>query len=127
MQARTFYWGEAMPSRPLVRSFVVLWWVLGVSLFVMSVRTLMAAITPGPKSNLHLAMLAGVEAAAALLFLVPKTLRIGASGLLFVIAVAWIAHLHDQVRWDFLVYAAAVAFVAIHGSLTGEQWRRAFS
>jgi len=33
-------------------------------------------------------------------------------------------HLHEF-RWDLLIYAAAVLFVAVHGPLTPEQWRRA--
>jgi hypothetical protein len=60
-----------------------------------------------------------------LLFLVPPTLRVGAAGLLFAIAIAWFAHLHDQFRWDLLIYAAAVLFVAVHGPLTAAQWRHA--
>jgi hypothetical protein len=115
-----------MPSRGLIRSFVVLWWALGVSLLVLSVRTLLVALHEGGH-GLHLALLAGVEAAGALLFLLPRTLRMGAAGLLFAIAIAWLAHLHEQFRWDLLVYGAAVLFVAVHGPLTPEQWRRAVS
>jgi len=115
-----------MPPRGLVRSFVILWWVLGASLAVGSVRTLLAALPSGESPNLHLVLLGGVEAAAALLFLVPGTLRIGAAGLLLTIAIAWSVHLHlHQFRWDLLVYAAAVLFVSVHGPLTREQWRAA--
>jgi hypothetical protein len=114
-----------MPARALIRSFVVLWWVLGVSLLVLSVRTLLSALHEGGGHGVHLAVLAGIEATAALLFLLPRTLRLGAAGLLFAITIAWLAHLHDQFRWDLMVYAAAVLFVAVHGPLTTEQWRRA--
>lgn len=113
-----------MPSRGLIRSFVVLWWVLGVSILVLSIRTLLVALRGGGH-GLHLALLAGIEAAAALLFLLPPTQRLGAAGLLLTLAIAWLAHLHDQFRWDLLIYAAAVLFVAVHGPLTSEQWRRA--
>lgn len=114
-----------MPPRGLIRSFVVLWWALGVSLAVLSVRTLLFALHGGGEHAVHLALLAGIEAAAAVLFLVPPTLRVGAAGLLFTLAIASLAHLHDGFRWDLLVYAAAVLFVAVHGPLTSEQWRRA--
>jgi len=117
-----------VPSRGLVRSFVILWLVLGISLLVGSARTLLAALAPGEGRNAHLALLGGVEAAAALLFLVPPTLRVGAAGLLLTIVVAWLVHLHlHQFRWDLLVYAAAVLFVLVHGPLTRDQWKRALT
>ena len=117
-----------MPSRGLIRSFVVLWWALGISLLVLSVRTLLVALQAfhaGDPHGLHLALIGGIEAAGALLFLVPPTLRVGAAGPLFAITIAWLAHLHDQFRWDLLIYAAAVLFVAVHGPLTSAQWRHA--
>jgi len=114
-----------MPSRGLLRSFVLLWWMLGTALFVLSVRTLLTAIHGGDIPSHHVALLAMIEGAAALLFLVPRTLRLGAAALLLTLAVAWAAHLHEHFRWDLLVYASAVLFVATHGPLTGAQWLRA--
>jgi hypothetical protein len=35
--------------------------------------------------------------------------------------------MRHEFRWDLLVYAAAVLFVAVHGSLTGPQWAAARS
>lgn len=70
-----------MAPRGLVRSFVVLWWVLGATLLVLSVRTVIGGLRG--------------------------------------------ADPHPGVRWDFLVYAAAVFFVAVHGPLTAAQWRHA--
>lgn len=116
-----------MPPRGLIRSFVVLWWVLGVSLLVLSLRTLSFALHEGGPGAIHPILIGGIEAAGALLFLVPRTLRVGAAGLLLAIGIAWLMHLHEQFRWDLLVYAAAVLFVAVHGPLTPEQWRRAGS
>lgn len=112
-----------MPPRNLVRSFVLLWWTLGIAIGVMSVRTLQHAVTGGRVLDLHVALLALVELAAALVFLVPRTLRAGAGVLLAVLAVAFLMHAaNHEVRWDFLIYAAAVLFVGVHGPLTKAQW-----
>ena len=117
-----------MPPRRLLRSFLALWWVLGCALLALSVRTVANAFERGRVVDPHMALVGGVEAAAAILFLVPKTLRVGAAGLLLAIAIAWLAHAHSQlVRWDLAIDAAAVLFVAVHGPLTGEQWRRALA
>jgi hypothetical protein len=69
----------------------------------------------GPHAT-HLVLLGGFEAVAALLFLFPRTLRLGAGGLLLSCGVAFVAHAAmGQWRGDLLVYMAAVLFVAIHG------------
>ena len=111
-----------MPSRSLLRAFVLLWWTLGVALLIGSLHTVRGALHAGP-ANPHLALLGGIEAVAAVLFLVPRTLRPGAAGLALTLAVAFLVHvvLH-QFRWDLLVFAAAVLFVAVHGSLSRSQW-----
>lgn len=110
----------------LLRSFLALWWVLGCALLALSLRTVASAFEPGHGVNPHMVLVGGIEAAAAVLFLVPKTLRVGAAGLLFAIAIAWLVHAHTQIlRWDLAIDAAAVLFVAVHGPLTGDQWRRA--
>lgn len=116
-----------MPPKSLVRSFVVLWWTLGVAILVLSVGTLRHALGAAGLAARHVALLAIVEAAAAIVFLVPRALRVGAAGLLVVFAVALLLHAAElQMRWDLLVYAAAVLFVAVHGPLTRDQWRLAF-
>jgi uncharacterized membrane protein YphA (DoxX/SURF4 family) len=115
-----------MPPLRLLRSFLALWWVVGIGLLALSVRTVALAFERGQVVDLHMALIGGVEAAAAILFLVPRTLRAGAAGLLLTIAIAWLAHAHAQVvRWDLAIDAAAVLFVAVHGPLTRDQWRRA--
>jgi hypothetical protein len=63
----------------------------------------------------HLAIVAGAEAAAALLFLVPRTLRLGGVLLLAIFAFAVVVH-GVQHELDLLVYAAGVLFVSVHGS-----------
>jgi hypothetical protein len=65
----------------------------------------------------HLAALGGFEAVAAVLFLAPRTLRLGAGGLLVSCGVAFVAHAAmNEWRGDLLVYIVAVVFVAIHGA-----------
>ena len=40
------------------------------------------------------------------------------------LGIAFLLHtLMGQFRGDLLLYAAAVVFVSVHGSLTGAQWR----
>lgn len=63
----------------------------------------------------HLAILAGIEAIAALLFLYPRTLKIGSVLLLLIFLFAIIVHgIPDEL--ELIVYAAGVIFVTVHGS-----------
>jgi hypothetical protein len=115
-----------VPSRSLLRAFVALWWTVGLVLLAESIRTLQMAL--GPKPYPPLAVLAGLEAASAFLFLFPRTLRLGAAGLLLTLGFAVVAHgFLREARLDLLLYAAAVAFVAVHGRLSGAQWKHAFA
>ena len=97
-----------MPNVNLVRAFVVQWWTIGIVLLYLS-----------------LVVVGAIEAVAAVLFLIPRTLRIGAIGLLLVFAVVLLIHaLQFQFRGDIAIYAAAVLFVAVHGSVP-KVWLRA--
>lgn len=117
-----------MPSRSLVRSFVALWWILGGALLLGSVQTVLAALHGRHGVNPHLVVLGSVEGMAALLFLIPRTLRVGAAGLLLTIAVALVFHFtQHELRWDLVVFGAAVFFVAVHGTLTAAQWKHALA
>jgi uncharacterized membrane protein YphA (DoxX/SURF4 family) len=91
-------------------------------------RSLLAAFVLSTHPDPHLVLLGAVEAVSALLFLIPRTSRWGAAGLLLTLLVAWAAHafLHE-VRWDLLVYAAAVTFVAVHGPLSRDNWKVLFA
>jgi hypothetical protein len=110
-----------MPPRALVRSFVAMWWTLGIALLVLSIRTVASAVAPGAHDP-HAIVIGGLEAVSALLFLVPRTLRIGAAGLLVAIGAAILLHFAGgHFRWDLLMYAAAVQFVAVHGPVTRAQ------
>jgi uncharacterized membrane protein YphA (DoxX/SURF4 family) len=99
----------------LARAFVVLWWTLGLVIFYLSVHTLVQGTNSSPR-DLHAIIIGGLEAVAALLFIVPRTTRIGAMGLLAIIALAFAVHvLSGEFRAPFLVYAAGVLFVLVHG------------
>ncbi len=117
-----------MPPRRLLRGFLVLWLTTGVVLFVASLETVRTALGSARHVNPHLALLAGVEALGAALFLVPKLMRLVAIALVLTIGLAFVVHtILGEYRGDLLVYAAGVTFVGIHGPLTRDQWRAAFS
>jgi hypothetical protein len=106
-----------MRSIGLIRAFFGLWWTAGGVIVFLSARTLWrAASEPGLSHRPHVMLLAGVEAIAALLFLIPRTLRLGVTGLLLTFATAFVAHLvQGQFPAELLTYAAAVSFVGVHG------------
>ena len=113
-----------MPPRSLLRAFLSLWMVSGVVLLVASVATVRAAWAGAHHVNPHLVLLGSVEAVAALLFLIPRTLRLGAIALLITIGVAFGVHSAlGAFRGDLLLYGVVVAFVLVHGPLTRAQWR----
>jgi hypothetical protein len=115
-----------MPPRRLVIAFLAMWISLGLVVLAASARTVLSAHegrAHGP-GNLHLEALAGVEALAALLFLVPRTMRVGGAGLLATFAVAMAAHgLTGEFPMVIALYAAATAFVMVHGPVP---WHAAF-
>jgi hypothetical protein len=62
-------------------------------------------------------LLGSVEGIASLLFLLPRTMRLGAGGLLLTFTVAFMAHVvQGQFPAELLIYAASVSYVAVHGS-----------
>ena len=113
-----------MPPQKLMRSFLILWLVTGVVLLVASLETVNSALRTPAHANPHLVVLGAVEALAAALFLIPRSMRVGAIGLLVTIFTAFAVHtaLHEF-RGDLLLYAATVFFILIHGPLTPEQLR----
>jgi uncharacterized membrane protein YphA (DoxX/SURF4 family) len=107
-----------MPSLSLVRAFVVQWWTAGIVVLYLSLKTVYAGLQSGGGYDPHAILVGSFEAIAALLFLIPRTLRIGAFGLLVTFAVVFVIHAFRlQFRGDLLVYAAVVSFVAVHGSV----------
>ena len=117
-----------MPPRSLLRAFVVLWLVTGSVILGLSITTIQDGWLGSRHVNPHLVTLGALEAVAAVLFMIPRTLRPGAIGLLVTIGGAVFTHLAlGQLRGDLLLYAAVVAFTLVHGPLTPTQWRVAIS
>lgn len=117
-----------MPPRSLLRGFIALWAISGIVLLYASVATVVGALGAGAHAHPHAAVLGAIEAVAAVLFLVPRLMRVGAAGLLATIAIAFTVHAAlGQWRGELLVFGAVVAFIAIHGPLSRAQWHAATS
>jgi len=109
-----------MPPRRVALAFLALWWTLGIALLAWSIATVHGAVAAGrPASHhaaFHAALVGSVEAIGALLFLIPRTMRVGAALLVVTFAAALLLHaLEHQFRGDLIVYAAAVVYIAVHG------------
>ena len=113
-----------MPSRPLVRAFLTFYVTLGAVVLIQSTQTVLAARSgaiSGPDRP-HALILGGLEMVAALSFLVPRTMRAGAAGLLAIFALAFLLHAaRGDLNLALLVYAAGVVFVLAHG-VRGYRW-----
>jgi hypothetical protein len=105
------------PRAALVRAFRGLWWTVGLVVFYLSVTTVRTAMRGGHDSGgPHAILVGGVEAIAAILFLIPRTMSWGGAGLLATFVVAFLFHAHaGHFAAPILVYAAAVLFVMVHG------------
>lgn len=117
-----------MPPRNLLRAFIALWLVSAGVLLIASLSTIREALASGGGVNPHLVALGSLEALAAVLFMIPRTFRVGAIGLLVTIGAAFVTHtVLGQFRGDLVLYGTVVAFVLVHGPLTPMQWRAATS
>jgi uncharacterized membrane protein YphA (DoxX/SURF4 family) len=102
------------------RAFIAFHLTLGVVVLVQSLITVLHA-SSADDSHRALAVFAGAEVVAALLFLLPATLRVGAWSLLLIFAAAVAFHaLHGELQSTLLVYAAGVVLVMVHGSAFGK-------
>ncbi len=89
------------------RALLLFHWTLGLVVLFDSARTAARAGNP------HVTLLASVETIAAMLFLWPRAVRLGALLLIAVLAVAFSAHaLRGELAGPLLVYAAGAALVA---------------
>ncbi len=107
-----------MDANRLRHAFVALHVVLGVVIFVQSMATAVhsSGWLPGHARNIQLLALGSIEALLAILFLLPRTVRIGALGLMIVLALAIVVHASmGEFPAGLIVYAAGVAYVGIHG------------
>jgi hypothetical protein len=112
------------PPRPLVRAFLVLYVTLGLVVLVESVKTVVHAQAGGfhGPDQLHALILGSLEAVAAVAFLVPRAMQVGAAVLLAIFALAFGLHLlRGEPNLVLLVYGAGVLFVRVHG-VSGYRW-----
>ena len=108
-----------MDNNQLRRAFIIFHLALGIIVLVESLLTLLHLdrMAQGQIPHRVLAVLAGAEALAALLFLIPATLRLGAVSLMAIFFAALAFHgLHGQWNLSLLVYAAGVFLVMIQKS-----------
>jgi hypothetical protein len=106
-----------MASRELRMAFGAFHITLGAVVLFQSVATFLTALNPpeGVTLHPHTAILAGVEALGAILFLIGRTLKLGGALMLLTFAIALAVHRFGQPA--LLVYAAGTIFVMMHGSL----------
>lgn len=89
----------------------------GAVVLLQSAQTVMATWHPHGRAGLPAFVLGSVEVAAAILFLVRRTLVLGAIGLLAVFAIGFVVHgLRGQFPLALIVYAAAVYLVMSEGA-----------
>jgi len=105
-----------MSSSSERRSFICLHLVLGIGLLVGSIQMLVHAMQELHGRHGHLALVATVEALGAVLFLWPRTLRVGGAMLLVVLLGMQAVHaFRGDWPLNFLTYAAATWYVMVHG------------
>jgi hypothetical protein len=113
------------PPRSLVRAFLALYVTLGLVILIESVVTVLAAHGGSAyhgSDRRHALILGSLEAIAAVAFLVPRAMSVGATALLGIFALAFGLHLlQGSPNLGLLVYGAGVLFVRVHG-VTGYSW-----
>lgn len=101
------------------RAFVAFHLVLALVVFVQSLTTVLSSVgfAAGRPVNLHLVVLGSLEAVFAVIFMLPRTVRAGAIGLIAVFLFASVLHLlQGEFPGALLVYGVGAAFVALHGA-----------
>ena len=106
-----------MSQATVRRSFFLLHLTVALVVFYQSIDTVYRAVVGHSfgENNLHVTLLASVEAIAAVLFLIPKTLKLGGGILLVIFGIALVVH-GVRAEMPLLVYAAAVLFIVVRGS-----------
>jgi len=104
-------------SASVRRSFILFHSVLGIGLLVGSIQMLVHALQEMHGTHGHLVPVAAVEAVGALLFLWPRTLRVGGAILLLMLLGMVAVHaFRGDWPLDFLTYAVGTWYVMVHGS-----------
>jgi len=110
--AITTYGETPMTAANVRREFRLFHAILGLGLLIMSLQTLVHALRELHGDHRHLALVAGLEAAGAVLFLIPRTIRWGGFILLVVLLVGFAEPLtRGELELQRLVYAAGVWFL----------------
>jgi uncharacterized membrane protein HdeD (DUF308 family) len=100
--------------------FVVLHLTLGFVVLFGSVRTVVDGLRAGAAggAHWHLVLLGTLEAVGAVLFLLPRSTRLGGGLMLATFAIVIVAHaVQREFPGNLLVYAAATWLVMARGSL----------
>jgi len=103
-------------EKNLRRAFILFHLILAIVIFIESVMTVVHSLHSPVDSHLDMILpwFAGLEALAAVLLIIPRTLKIGGWILLVTFAAAIIVHgpLHQM---PLFAYGAGVIFVMVHG------------
>jgi len=108
-------------SAPNVRlAFRLFHLTLGLGLLVSTIPTILHALHEHGGVNLHLGIVIGLESVGAVLFLIPRTLRVGGLLLLVLLLGGFAVHV-SRGEWEvqLLIYAAGVWYVMAHGAEWG--------
>ena len=113
-----------MPQKSLVRAFLALYVTVGVAVLILSIETVLGAYHGriGGADRVHALVIGSLETIAAVVFLIPRTMRTGAAALIAIFLLAFAIHASQGgLHLDLLVYTAAVLFVRVHG-VQGYSW-----
>ena len=100
------------------RAFMALHWALGLGILVATLQTLLHVTREHGGPDLHMGFLVALESVGAVLFLIPRTLRVGAVALLIVLLGGFAVHVaRGELEVQLLIYAAGVWFVMVHGAV----------
>jgi hypothetical protein len=102
-----------MSDRSQKAAFGIFHYALASVVFILSIQTVLRSLKE--PSSLHVTLLvcfAGLEALSALLFVIPKTLKLSGYILIAIFLFAFIFHaLHGETNLSLLVYAAGTLLV----------------
>ena len=103
-----------MNHKTIRTAFIGFHFTLAIVVLLQSVWGVQHALST---ANHALLVLAIVEILAAIVFMIPQTVRLGGLVLLSVFAIAFSIHLlHGELDLRLLVYAAGTLFIIVHGS-----------
>jgi len=109
-----------MAAPVLRRAFTVFHYVLGLGIAFLAARTAIDGVTGAHSLPPLLVIGAGIEALGAVLFMFPRTLRVGGTIMLLTMTTVLILDsLSRHWRIDLLIYLAGTYYVMVHGATWG--------